>query len=181
MQFRRHRPGERVWDVDMPMGVAAPDGGRSCPSSEDLALLQQWNTLQSGFRRLTGQVLDDVEAKTGLAPSSFQVLWFLLTAPEPSAPMNHLAETLGFTTAGTTKVADRLCEAGLIERRLLPADRRVVMAALTERGREVAITAALTLAGALRERVVAPLGAERFAALADAIGSLDAANRRPCA
>jgi DNA-binding MarR family transcriptional regulator len=151
-----------------------------CPDSGDLTLLEEWNRLQSGFRRITEQLLADVDDKAGIAPSSFQVLWFLLTAPEQSAPMNQLAATLGFTTAGTTKVADRLAGAGLIERRPAPGDRRVVLAVLTADGVEVAMKAALALADALRERVVTPLGAEQFSALAERIGSLDPAPGPPC-
>ncbi|MEY9840888.1 MarR family winged helix-turn-helix transcriptional regulator [Streptacidiphilus sp. EB103A] len=149
------------------------EAARRCPDAADLALLEQWNALQSGFRRLTEQMLADVDEKVGIAPSSFQVLWFLLTSPSQSAPMNRLAATLGFTTAGTTKVADRLSEAGLIERRPSPTDRRVVFAALTEQGVEVAMKAALSLAASLRERVIAPLGAEQFAALSEKFGVLD--------
>lgn len=156
--------------------VGEGDGSR-CPTSEDHALLQQWDVLQSGMRRLTDQLLDDVETKTGLAPSSFQVLWFLLTAPENAAPMNQLAATLGFTTAGTTKVADRLAEAGLLERHPSPCDRRVILARLTEPGLTAAVTAALTLADALRKRVVGPLGAQSFGSLVDGVGAVDPAPR----
>ena len=156
------------------------EAARRCPDAGDLALLEQWNALQSGFRRLTEQMLADVDEKVGIAPSSFQVLWFLLTSPSQSAPMNQLAATLGFTTAGTTKVADRLSEAGLLERRPSPTDRRVVLAALTEQGVEVAMKAALSLAASLRERVIAPLGEEQFAALAEKVGSLDPDGRSGC-
>ena len=75
-----------------------------CPSPRQLVLLEQWNALQSGFRRLTDEVLRDVETETGLTPSSFHVLWFLLTTPGNSAPMNQLASTLNFTTAVTSGV-----------------------------------------------------------------------------
>jgi DNA-binding MarR family transcriptional regulator len=143
-----------------------------CPTPQELALLEQWNALQLGFRRLTDQLSCDLGNSTGLAPSSFQVLWFLLTTPGRCAPMNQLTQTLGFTTAGTTKVADRLAEAGLLERRPQPTDRRVTLAALTDDGHQIAITAARTFAQALQERVIGPLSEERFASLADAIGGL---------
>jgi DNA-binding MarR family transcriptional regulator len=146
-----------------------------CPTPQELALLRQWNALQSGLRRLTDQLWCDVENSTGLAPSSFQVLWFLLTTPGRSAPMNQLTQTLGFTTAGTTKVADRLAEAGLLERRPHPTDRRVIQAALTDHGHQIASTAARTFAQALQQHVIEPLGEEKFASLADAIGGLHAA------
>ncbi|WP_037604823.1 MarR family winged helix-turn-helix transcriptional regulator [Streptacidiphilus rugosus] len=160
--------------------MAEHTGERGCPDAADLALLEQWNTLQSGFRRLTDQLLADVDSKAGIAPSEFQVLWYLLTSPEQSAPMNQLAATLNFTTAGTTKVADRLTEAGLIRRQTSSADRRVVLATLTAQGQEVAMAAALALAGALRDRVVTPLGPDAFTALADRMRALDPHPQRPC-
>jgi DNA-binding MarR family transcriptional regulator len=152
---------------------AAEDAGKPHPTADEITLLKQWNALQAGFRRLTCQLLDDVEAKSTLPPSSFQVLWFLLTAPDRTARMHQLAHTLGFSTAGTTKVADRLAEAGLIERCQSPADRRVIFATLTEHGLQVAGTAALALAEALRERVVRPHGTGYLESLAAAIAPLD--------
>jgi DNA-binding MarR family transcriptional regulator len=152
----------------------------NCPDAADLALLEQWNTLQAGFRRLTDQLLADVDAKAGIAPSEFQVLWFLLTSPDQTAPMNQLAATLNFTTAGTTKVADRLTEAELILRQPSAADRRVVLASLTPKGRRVAMDAALALAGALRERVVGRVGTDVFARTADCMRELDPNPERLC-
>lgn len=154
-------------------GTGPRDGTDACPSAADIALLKQWDILQSGFRRFTDQLLADVEARAAVAPSSFQVLWFLLTAPDRTARMHELAQTLGFSTAGTTKVADRLADAGLIGRCSSPADRRVILATLTGPGIEVATTAALALADALRARVVRPLGAGHLESLSAAIGSLD--------
>ncbi|MEU6578901.1 MarR family transcriptional regulator [Streptomyces sp. NPDC046805] len=148
-----------------------PDGHGEC-NAGDVALLDQWHTLYSGFRRLTDELLADVESETGVAPSSFEVLWFLTMRPAQAAPMHQLTRILGFSTAGTTKVVDRLADAGLVERRPSPSDRRVTLAALTAAGAEVATSAAQTLASALRQRVLDPLGSERFASLAATVGSL---------
>ncbi|MFE9253176.1 MarR family winged helix-turn-helix transcriptional regulator [Streptomyces sp. NPDC007088] len=162
---------------------AGQDEAASCPSEEQVELLRQWDGVQSGLRRLNEQVLEDVHRATGLAPSSFQVLWFLLNAPEKSAPMGQLSRTLGFTTAGTTKVADRLSEAGLMERRPHAVDRRVTLACLTGRGRATATKAALTLADALQERVAGPLGPGGLGVLAEHVTRVDpeAPEPRPCA
>ncbi|MGW0882331.1 MarR family winged helix-turn-helix transcriptional regulator [Streptomyces sp. NPDC002671] len=148
-----------------------PDGQGGCTAG-DVALLDQWHTLYAGFRRLTDELLTDVESETGVAPSSFEVLWFLTMRPNQAAPMHQLTRVLGFSTAGTTKVVDRLAEAGLVERHPSPSDRRVNLAALTAAGAEVAASAARTLAGALRQRLLEPLGSEGFAALAATVGSL---------
>jgi DNA-binding MarR family transcriptional regulator len=166
--------------MDQLTGTTRQEGTHPCPGPEEAALLRQWDSLSGGFRRLMARLLDDVEAEAGVAPSSFQVLWFLLNSPDLSAPMNQLAQTLGFSTAGTTKVADRLAQAGMIERRPSATDRRVIFATLTDSGRDVAGTAALALAAALRERVVNQLGDDRFADLAAMIGSLDQVPNRPC-
>ncbi|MFH8444593.1 MarR family winged helix-turn-helix transcriptional regulator [Streptomyces sp. NPDC018026] len=150
-----------------------PDGQGGC-NAEDVALLDQWHTVYSGFRRLTHELLADVESETGVAPSSFEVLWFLVMRPTRAAQMHQLSTVLGFSTAGTTKVVDRLAEAGLVERRPSPSDRRVTLAVLTPVGAEVAANAAQILSQALRQRVLVPLGSEGFTGLAAAVATLGA-------
>jgi DNA-binding MarR family transcriptional regulator len=145
-----------------------------------LALLRQWNQLQGAFRRLNGRLLDDVEASTGVSPSAFQALWYLIGSPENTAKMSQLSAVLGFSTAGTTKVADRLAEAGLIERGPSSADRRVILVTLTERGMEVAGQAIHTFLGALHERAVGPLGDDGFSALVDSVAGLDPGGGGEC-
>ncbi|MFE2093152.1 MarR family winged helix-turn-helix transcriptional regulator [Streptomyces sp. NPDC059460] len=147
-----------------------------CPRAEDAALLLQWNTLHSGLRRLGDQLLEDVERASHSASSSVQVLWYLLTVPDHAAPMNQLSQLMGFSTAGTTKVVDRLSEAGLVERRPSRADRRVTYAALTPAGLAAAAEASTALAAALRRRMAAAgISEGRFAAMAGDIALLDPA------
>jgi DNA-binding MarR family transcriptional regulator len=146
----------------------------------DLALLQQWNSLQGAFRRLNGRLLDDVEARTGVSPSAFQALWYLVSSPQYTAKMSQLSAVLGFSTAGTTKVADRLAEAGLIERGPSAADRRVILVTLTEHGLQIASEAIRTFLGALRERAVGPMGEDGFAALVESVVGLDPGGGGEC-
>ncbi|MEY9933283.1 DNA-binding MarR family transcriptional regulator [Catenulispora sp. GP43] len=155
-------------------------GEEACPSMADLALLQQWNQLQGAFRRLNGRLLDDVEARTGVAPSAFQALWYLASSPEYTAKMSQLSAVLGFSTAGTTKVADRLAEAGMIERGPSAADRRVILVTLTEHGLRVASEAIQTFLGALRERALGPMGEDGFAALVESVVGLDPGGGAEC-
>lgn len=165
---------------------ACPGQAQACPSqmgtglgADQNELLQQWQTLYSGFRRLSDRLLADVESASGVDPASFQVLWFLMTTPQRAAPMNLLARVLGFSTAGTTKVVDRLCEAGFAQRRQSPTDRRVTFAELTPAGMTAAAEVSATLADALHRHLVLPLGAAQVAALATAVGSLDGSDD-PC-
>lgn len=151
-----------------------PDQAEPCPGpAGEVELLQQWHTLYGGFRRLSDRLLADVESATGVDPASVQVLWFLTTTPQRAAPMNLLARVLGFSTAGTTKVVDRLAEAGYVERRPSPSDRRVTFAALTAEGMTASVDISGTLADALRRHLVEPLGAQRVADLAAALSLLE--------
>ena len=159
-------------------GANAGDGAAAGPE-QTAELLQQWQTLYGGFRRLSDRMLADVESASGVDPSSFQVLWFLGTTPQRAAPMNLLARLLGFSTAGTTKVVDRLCEAGYVERQPSPSDRRVTFAVLTPAGMTVGADISVTLAAALRKHLVEPLGADRVADLAAAFESLESPDD-PC-
>jgi len=159
--------------------VRPDEGTWNCPNDPEdhrqLAVIMEWRSLQSGVERLTDSLYTEVELRNGLAPSSFQALLFLMTVPGQAAPMNQLSQALGFSTAGTTKVVDRLADAGLVERRPSGSDRRVTFTALTAEGAERALAASRSLAEALRTRVVEPLGEGVFTSLVAAVRSLDPA------
>jgi DNA-binding MarR family transcriptional regulator len=159
-------------ESQQPVGRVECPGAATCPSEEEAALLQRWNGLAIGFRELTDSLLAEAQREVGLPPSSLEVLCFLVASPEQAAPMRLLSQTLGFSTAGTTGVVDRLADAGLVERRPSRSDRRVTYAALTPLGRETATAAAKVFADAVRRRVVEPLGEEGFASFAAAIATL---------
>lgn len=144
------------------------------PATRSADLLRQWTAAQAGFHRLTVRLADEVARHTGLPASSVQVLLLLLHSPPwHSEPMTLLARHLEFSTAGITKVTDRLAHAGLIQRSPCQTDRRVVRATLTPAGLEAARRAADILAEALRRDVVAKIGPEDFARLTALAAALD--------
>lgn len=151
-----------------------------CANGEDIALLKQWDQLKSGFRRLSARLLEDVENQAGVSPSTFQVLWYLMSCEDFTARMNQLSQILGFSTAGTTKVADRMAEAGLIERTPSTADRRVILVTLTDEGLRVSSLGIRAFLGALRERAVEPLGPDGFAGLVAAVAGIDPGGAAGC-
>lgn len=55
----------------------------------------------------------------------------------PGVRVSHLAEHLGIAARSATEVADALESAGLLTRSPDPADRRAVLLALTDEGRQV--------------------------------------------
>ena len=48
--------------------------------------------------------------------------------------MNQIAEAIVHSSGGTTRLIDRLEEAGLVQRQLCPSDRRAIHVAITELG-----------------------------------------------
>ncbi len=84
-----------------------------------------------------------------------------LLSREPM-PMRRVAEQLKCEPSNVTGIVDRLESRGLVERRPDPADRRVKLAAATERGRETATRLRGALAFA-REPLAALSAPERTA------------------
>ena len=150
-------------------GAAQARSVTACPDAQDAALLHQWYTVHSGVIRLAETMLAEVEAQAGVTAAEFRVLWLLVTAPGRTAPMNELSRVLCFSTAGTTKLVDRLAGLGLVERRTHATDRRVTLAAITPSGAERAVRASELLAASVRRHVVEPLTDEGFAMLAQTV------------
>lgn len=129
---------------------------RAYPELEFASLVALWriDSLARSVATLQHHVLETVE----LGVSEYRVLAALQPGgrPEPQNP-TPLAQRLGHTTGGMTKILDRLESAGLIERRADPDDARATRVALTARG-------AATFDRALRALVAA--SDRRLAALA---------------
>ncbi len=86
--------------------------------------------------------LAETELAHGLAPHGLQPGWFDLLAalrragtPYELNPTDLMAATM-LTSGGVTKRLDRLADAGLIERRPDPSDRRGTLVRLTPAGRK---------------------------------------------
>ena len=85
------------------------------------------------------------------------------------ARVGDIAEALVITVGGASKIVDRLESRGLIERRANPADRRSSWLALTDTGIATLTRADAVVEAELRELLLQPLGAERVAALGEAL------------
>lgn len=88
--------------------------------------------------RLSDMALSEALAPHGLQPGWFDLLAALRRAGAPYE-LNPTALTRAtmLSSGGTTKRLDRLAEAGLVERRLDPDDRRGTLIRLTRRGKAV--------------------------------------------
>src|SRR5689334_20680662 len=73
---------------------------------------------------------------------SLPLLWYgvllhIGRSPGGVRPMGELVNATAFTSGGVTRLVDRMEQAGLVERRPCPSDRRVHYVGLTERGWEM--------------------------------------------
>lgn len=114
-------------------------------------------------------------ARHGLRLGEFDVLAALrrLGPPHVAAP-SRLTRMVMLSPAAMTNRLDRLEEAGLVERRPDPADRRGILVALTEAG-FARIEAAVTDHVALEEEILGALSADQRRGLDDALRALLAA------
>jgi DNA-binding MarR family transcriptional regulator len=155
---------------------ARPDVAEShalaTPSFEEL--VESWTTIVLTFTRLSRTLNAKVEQETGLPGPSFDVLVRLLRAGDQQVSLTRLAQTIAFSSGGFTKLADRLEQAGLIERQRSPSDRRVTNAVLTAAGREQAEQGLAVFVAGLRDLVVQRLGPDGLQVVADYMGRLGA-------
>ncbi|NMD60334.1 UNVERIFIED_ORG: DNA-binding MarR family transcriptional regulator [Nocardia globerula] len=118
-----------------------------------------WRNLVVAHSVILGKMEADLRANTGLTLGQYDVLLRLHEAPGNSLRMGDLAQQVLVTTSGVTRVADRLVNAGLVERVRPDADRRVVTVSMTPAGKET-----LRAASAIHSRGIA----EYFADLVEA-------------
>jgi DNA-binding MarR family transcriptional regulator len=144
--------------------LAPGDPGQDFSADE---LVSAWTCVARGYTHVTQILTEQVERDTGLPAASFFALVWLLRGGGQAVPLSTLARQLAFSSGGFTKVADRLEQAGLIERQPSACDRRVTNAALTPAGRELAERAVAVYSARLRELVLQRLSIKELGVLAD--------------
>jgi DNA-binding MarR family transcriptional regulator len=141
-------------------------------SADTLDIVASWDAIAMGFAHTQRRLLAAIEAE-GLHGPSFEALRLLLASDDHRLPMSRLARDLTMTAGGLTKLADRLARDGLIDRRNSSDDRRVVYAALTEKGAELAARTLEIYRDGLREHVLNVLSPAKLAELAEVMSTLD--------
>ena len=85
--------------------------------------------------------VEDVLKPYALTFAAYEALRLLAFTRHGSLPMGKMGERLMVHPASVTNAIRKLESRGLVERRLSPDDRRVVLATITEEGRAVAAEA----------------------------------------
>ena len=86
--------------------------------------------------RLSKSLGLELEATCNLPLAWFEVLLQLRKAPAGRLKMNQVADAIVHSTGGTTRLIDRLEEAGFVARHHCPSDRRAIHVAITELGNQ---------------------------------------------
>jgi DNA-binding MarR family transcriptional regulator len=89
--------------------------------------------------------IEDVLRPYGLTFAAFEALRLLAFAREGTLPMGKIGERLMVHPASVTNVIGRLEQRGMVSREHSPADRRVVLAKITDDGRALADEATTAL------------------------------------
>jgi len=105
-----------------------------CPSSDERVTL--FSLLLDTNARLARSFAARLEEECAMPLAWFEVLLQLRREPEGRLRMTQVADAIVHSTGGTTRLIDRLEEAGLVERHLCPTDRRAVHVAITPAGNE---------------------------------------------
>jgi DNA-binding MarR family transcriptional regulator len=104
----------------------------ACPSGDERVRL--FGLLLETNARLARCVGSQLESGAGLPLAWFDVLLQLRLAPEGHLRMSEIAEATVHSTGGTTRLIDRIEEAGYVTRADCPSDRRAVHVMITPAG-----------------------------------------------
>ncbi len=94
-----------------------------------------WMALMQAHAAVVAGLEDELLRERGLPLSWHEVLVHLAAAPEGRLRMQDLARSVLLSKSGVTRLVDRMEGHGLVERTACASDRRVVYAAITDRGR----------------------------------------------
>ena len=123
------------------IAVREPDllSTTAIPAAEQADLsdveLRAWRGLVRAYDTLVKRLDAELEALHGIGLSSYEVLCSLNQAPDRQMRMCDLADSVGLSRSGLTRLVDRLERDGLIARACCHSDARGSYAVLTEAGR----------------------------------------------
>ncbi len=104
----------------------------ACPSGDEKVEL--FGLLLETNARLSRSLAMVLESQCELPLPWFEVLLQLRKTSDGRLKMHRIADAIVHSTGGTTRLIDRLEEAGLVARQNCPSDRRAIFVAITEEG-----------------------------------------------
>jgi len=106
----------------------------ACPSGDERVVL--FGLLLETNARLSRSLGVELEAACDLPLAWFEVLLQLRKVPEGRLKMNQIADAIVHSSGGTTRLIDRIEEAGYVTREHCPSDRRAIYVAISANGNQ---------------------------------------------
>jgi DNA-binding MarR family transcriptional regulator len=104
----------------------------ACPSGDEKVAL--FGLLFETNARMSREIGAELEARCQLPFAWFDVLLQLRHNEDGRLKMSQMADAIVHSTGGTTRLVDRLEEAGYVRREHCAADRRAIYVAITDEG-----------------------------------------------
>jgi DNA-binding MarR family transcriptional regulator len=145
---------------------------------DDGELITNWGLVVEGFAATQRSLQRDIE-DASLPVVWFEVLLRLVRSPGHRLPMTQLADDVSFSSGGFTKLADRIAEAGFVERIGCASDRRVTWMTLTPTGERLIGEMQARHVESLRRVVLSVLGEAGLSQLGGHMRLLRDSHRAP--
>ncbi|MCU7821326.1 MarR family winged helix-turn-helix transcriptional regulator [Kitasatospora sp. DSM 101779] len=159
-----------------PEAGGAPSGARrtaaELAAAAERPAVRELGLLLRAAARLDRAMDTAMRAECGLSHTMFEVLLMLARARGEGIPQRELAEGLTLTSGGTTRLVDRMEQAGLVRRAPSPADRRITLVGATPEGAEAFGRAAEVHARIVDRLLVSPVAADDRAPLLAALRAI---------
>jgi DNA-binding MarR family transcriptional regulator len=137
--------------------------GRTDLSEDEI---RAWQALLHAHDQVIRKLDAELRSEHGLHLVAYDVLLRLARAPEGALRMTDLAERVMLSPSGLTRMVDRLVADGLVERARFEGDARVMLARLTDQGRDVLRRAATTHLRGIREHFTGRLDERQLRTIA---------------
>jgi DNA-binding MarR family transcriptional regulator len=139
--------------------------------------MRAWQALLHGHQQVIHTLDREMRNEHDLPLPAYDVLLRLAGAPDHAIRMTDLADRVGLSPSGLTRLVDRLVAKGLVQRRSDPSDGRVALACLTTEGRRQLRLAARTHLRGIREHFTGRLTPAQLRNLASALESVAGPHR----
>ncbi|MFF4314300.1 MarR family winged helix-turn-helix transcriptional regulator [Streptomyces sp. 900105755] len=143
----------------------------------DSPLVRDFGLLITSATRLEQRIDGALRRECGISHTMLEVLILLCRRSGEEVSQRQLADGLTLTSSGTTRLIDRMEEAGLVRRVPSPGDRRVALVEPTAEGRTTFLGAVAVHARVVEEFFVGPLSADDYTRLTGALAAIDRALR----
>ncbi|MEO5987172.1 MAG: MarR family transcriptional regulator [Candidatus Limnocylindria bacterium] len=127
--------------------------------------LASWRAFLQAHARVVRDLERELQADQGMALTDYDVLVQLSVAEARRLRMSDLADQLVLSRSGATRLVDRLCAEGLVERVTCESDRRGQWASLTDAGMDRLRSAAPTHLRGVQEHFLDRLSTDDLASL----------------